>query len=111
FPDGSDPELAAATEATLLANDVGSYQNCYRVFATADADISPELGRITAPSLAITGELDPGSTPGMARRLATAIPHCTAVVVPRARHMLPLEKPHEFAAALTTFIEGTFHDE
>ena len=111
FPDSGDTELAAATEATLLANDVRSYLNCYRVFATADADIAPELGAVTAPSLAVTGELDPGSTPEMTRRLAAAIPHSTAVVVPQARHMLPVEKPQEFAAALTTFIEGTFNDE
>ncbi|ALE07238.1 alpha/beta hydrolase [Arthrobacter sp. ERGS1:01] len=111
FPDGAAPELAAATAATLHANNVRSYLNCYRVFATADAEIAPELGRITMPALALTGELDPGSTPEMTRRLAAAIPNCAAVVVPGARHMLPAEQPREFAAALTTFIEGTCHDE
>ncbi len=47
-----------------------SFLNCYRVFATADAEIGPELGRITVPALAVTGEHDPGSTPEMTRRLA-----------------------------------------
>ena len=45
--------------------------------------IGPELGRITAPALAITGELDPGSTPEMTRRLASALPDCRAVDRPR----------------------------
>ncbi|WP_125612419.1 alpha/beta fold hydrolase [Specibacter cremeus] len=107
----ADPALVAATESTLLANNVQSYLNCYRVFATGDAEIGPELGRIAVPSLAITGELDPGSTPEMTQRLATAMPDCTAVVVPAARHMLPVEKPQEFAAALTTFIREKFNGE
>jgi (E)-2-((N-methylformamido)methylene)succinate hydrolase len=100
----TDPELVRETRATLLANDVASYLNCYRVFATADAEIGPELPRITAPALAITGELDPGSTPDMTRRLAAAMPDCRAVVVPGARHMLPVQRPQELVTALTTFI-------
>jgi (E)-2-((N-methylformamido)methylene)succinate hydrolase len=100
----TDPELVRATRATLLANDVASYLNCYRVFATADAEIGPELPRITAPALAVTGELDPGSTPDMTRRLAAAMPDCRAVVVPGARHMLPVQRPQELVTPLTTFI-------
>ncbi len=101
---GTDPELVAETRATLLANDLTSYLNCYRVFATGDAEIGPELPRITVPALAVTGELDPGSTPEMTRRLAAALPDCRAVVVPGARHMLPVQRPQELVPPLTTFI-------
>jgi (E)-2-((N-methylformamido)methylene)succinate hydrolase len=104
-----DPELVRRTEATLLANDVPSYLNCYRVFATADAEIAPELPRITVPSLAVTGEHDPGSTPEMTHRLAEAIPDCRAVVVPGARHMLPVERPQDLVTCLTTFIGERAH--
>ena len=104
-----DPDEVRRTEKTLLANDVRSYLNCYRVFATADAEIAPELPRITVPALAITGENDPGSTPEMTRRLADAIPGCRAVVVPGARHMLPVERPREFVTCLTTFIGERAH--
>jgi pimeloyl-ACP methyl ester carboxylesterase len=104
-----DPELVRRTEATLLANDVPSYLNCYRVFATADAEIASELPRITVPSLAVTGEHDPGSTPEMTHRLAEAIPDCRAVVVPGARHMLPVERPQDLVTCLTTFIGERAH--
>jgi pimeloyl-ACP methyl ester carboxylesterase len=100
----TDPDMVRETRATLLANDVASYLNCYRVFATADAEIGPELPRIVTPALAVTGELDPGSTPEMTRRLAAAIPDCRAVVVPGARHMLPVQQPRELVTPLTTFI-------
>lgn len=101
-----DPLAVQATESTLLANDPTSYVNCYRVFARGDADIAAELSRISVPSLAITGELDPGSTPQMTRRLAREIPDCRAVVVPGARHLLPVQSPQPFADALVSFIGG-----
>jgi (E)-2-((N-methylformamido)methylene)succinate hydrolase len=99
-----DAEQVNRTKATLLANDPDSFLNCYRVFATADAEIGPELDRITVPALAVTGECDPGSTPEMTRRLAAAMPNCRAVIVPGARHMLPVERAQEFVDCLSTFI-------
>ncbi len=95
------------TEETLLANDLVSFLACYRVFATGDADIAPDLGLITVPALAITGSEDPGSTPEMTERLAAAIPGCRAVVVTGARHMLPVERPGELADHVTHFIESS----
>jgi len=106
---GTDPDLVRGTRATLLANDVPSYLNCYRVFATADAEIGPELPRIATPALAVTGELDPGSTPDMTQRLAATLPDCRAVVVPGARHMLPIQRPRELVTPLTTFIQERGH--
>jgi pimeloyl-ACP methyl ester carboxylesterase len=101
-----DPVTVKQIEATLLANDVRSYVNCYRVFAHADAEIAPELSQIAAPALAITGELDPGSTPEMTHRLAAALPRCETVIVPGARHMLPLQTPQPLIDSLVSFIGG-----
>lgn len=92
------------TEATLLANDPESFLHAYRVFATADAELAPELRRVEAPALAVTGEDDPGSTPEMTRRLAAALPDCRAVIVPGARHMLPVQRPDALVECLTAFI-------
>ncbi|MCR8669548.1 alpha/beta fold hydrolase [Agrococcus sp. HG114] len=109
FPHDTEvpPATIVATERVLLANDRASYLHAYEVFATGDAVIAPELHRITAPTLAITGELDPGSTPEMTARLAAAVPGARALVVPGARHMLPVEDAPALAAALTAFIDET----
>jgi (E)-2-((N-methylformamido)methylene)succinate hydrolase len=104
-----DAEQVRRTEATLLANDTDSFRHCYRVFATADAEIDAELHRITVPALAVTGECDPGSTPEMTRRLEAAMPNCRAVIVPGARHMLPVERPRELFDCLSTFIGEYAH--
>ncbi|MEZ0165921.1 alpha/beta fold hydrolase [Kineococcus sp. LSe6-4] len=108
FPadDGVDPDLVRRTEKTLLANDTTSYLRCYRVFATADAELADELARITVPALAVTGDLDPGSTPDMTRRLAEAVPGCRAVVVPGARHLWPAQRPADLLSHLVPFLEG-----
>lgn len=103
------PEWVERTRATLAANDRDSFLRCYRVFATGDAEVGPDLGRITAPALAITGDEDPGSTPEMTHRLAGAIPGCRAEVVPHTRHMLPLERPGALAAAITALIGDQIH--
>ncbi|WP_281404632.1 alpha/beta fold hydrolase [Streptomyces javensis] len=92
-----DPELARQVLDTLLANDRASYLACYRVFATADTGLWRWLPRIAAPTVAVTGERDPGSTPAMSHRLAERIPGARAVIVPGARHLLPLECPRELA--------------
>ncbi|WP_336158696.1 alpha/beta fold hydrolase [Amycolatopsis sp. VC5-11] len=109
--DGTDvsADRIRATEATLEANDPASFARCYRVFATADAEIGPRLGEIRAPALAVTGELDPGSTPEMTRRLAEAVPDCAAEVIPGARHMLPVQNPRELVTCLTAFIGRCSH--
>ncbi|GAA2325408.1 alpha/beta hydrolase [Streptomyces cuspidosporus] len=103
------PAWVARTESVLRANDVRSFLTCYRVFATADAELGPDLGAITVRALAVTGGDDPGSTPEMTYRLASALGDCRAVVIPRTRHMLPVERPEAFVSTLTTFIGEPAH--
>ncbi|TGD31510.1 alpha/beta hydrolase [Brevibacterium sp. S22] len=91
----------------LFANDPVSYRHAYAVFATGDRELAPRLGEITAPTLAITGELDPGSTPEMSRRLAERIPDTRVVVVPGARHMLPVTHAEVLAGHLGALIDST----
>lgn len=110
---GTPDALAAAraqAREMLHANNFDSYLHAYRVFATADRELAPMLGRITVPTLAITGELDPGSTPDMTRRLAQRIPGARAEIVPNVRHMLPIEREDAFVNALELHlrsVEGT----
>ena len=106
YPDGQgmDQDRIEQTRTTLLSNDVESYLHAYHVFATADAALGPDLGQIAVPSLAVTGELDPGSTPDMTRRLGEAIPGSRTAIVPGVRHMLPVEQPAELARIIHHFI-------
>jgi pimeloyl-ACP methyl ester carboxylesterase len=100
-----EPELADEVRATLLANDLRSYLACYAVFAEADAELWPRLPELAAPTLAITGARDTGSTPAMTRALADRIPAARAVVVDDAGHLLALERPDELAERILEHLE------
>lgn len=102
-----EPELVEAVRRTMLANEPSSYLAAYHVFATGDRETGPLLRTISAPTLAITGSDDPGSTPEMSHRLAEAIPDAHAEVVVGARHLLPLERPRELSEALIKHFERT----
>ncbi len=102
-----EPGLVQYLRTTLLANDLGSYLACYRIFATADAELADRIRDIPTPTLAITGSHDPGSTPGMTEHLATAIPHARAVIVPGAQHLLPLERPARLCTEIHTHLTRT----
>lgn len=95
--DGGAETLREETRPVLLTNDPDSYRHAYAVFATGDQEVESRLGEVTAPNLAITGELDPGSTPEMSHRLAERIPDTSVVIVPGARHMLPVTHPEVLA--------------
>ncbi|MFA4840554.1 MAG: alpha/beta fold hydrolase [Agrococcus sp.] len=96
--------------AVLERTDVESFVHAYEVFATGDRDIADELERISAPTLAITGELDPGSTPQMTTRLAAAIPGARQRVVDGVRHMLPVQAPDVLVDELMQMINDAEGD-
>jgi pimeloyl-ACP methyl ester carboxylesterase len=52
----------------------------------------------------MTGELDAGSTPQMARWMADAIAGAELCTVPGARHMMPVEHEAEIANILRRFL-------
>lgn len=102
-----EPDLVQQLRTTLLANDPESYLTAYRIFAAADVDLADQLATITTPTLAITGAEDPGSTPEMSEHLAATMPHCHAVVLPEAKHLLPLEQPTRLCAEIRTHLSRT----
>jgi (E)-2-((N-methylformamido)methylene)succinate hydrolase len=100
-----DPHVVEEVRHRMLANDRASYLACYRLFAEADSEVAELQRLILAPTLVMTGEHDPGSTPAMAHRLGQAIRDTrSVVVVPGARHLLPLERPDAVTSALAMFI-------
>ena len=95
-----EPGLVARVRAVLAGNRRASYLACYAVFARADAELWPELPRMVPPVTAVTGADDPGSTPAMSEALAARVPDGRAVIVPGARHLLPLERPDAVRTAI-----------
>jgi pimeloyl-ACP methyl ester carboxylesterase len=84
----------------METNDVAAYAAAYAVFATADAELAPAIGRIAAPTTVVTGAEDQRSTPAMARAMAERLQHARVQIVPGQRHMTPLEVPEAVAAII-----------
>ncbi len=95
-----EPELTEYLRTTMRRQHRPSYLHCYRIFAEADHQLWPLLPEITAPTLAITGAADPGSTPEMSERLAERIPRARAEILPGVRHLVPLEAPRRLVDSI-----------
>jgi pimeloyl-ACP methyl ester carboxylesterase len=98
------PEIMSQYEAILLGNDSSSFLSAYECFATADRELVGALSGFDRPTLAMTGELDTGSTPDMARKLAGMIPGAECSIIAGGRHMMPVEMSDEVNAVLRRFL-------
>jgi (E)-2-((N-methylformamido)methylene)succinate hydrolase len=98
-----NPDVIAKITAVLRSSRPESFLSAYACFAKTKLD---GLAGFARPTLVMTGELDTGSTPAMAQRLAAAIPGARASIVPQGRHMMPVELAEEINSKLAEFLEA-----
>ena len=101
---GANPDIMQKYEVMLRTNGATSFLSAYRCFATADEELGGALAGYPGPALVITGELDTGSTPAMAQKLAGTIPGAECIIVREGRHMLPIERAGEVNSILLQFL-------
>ncbi len=99
------PEIMNQYAALLRGNDAASFLSAYECFARADRDLVGMLAAFDRPTLVMTGELDTGSTPAMARKLAGMIPGAECSIIAGGRHMMPVEMPDEVNSVLRRFLK------
>ena len=99
------PEIMNQYEALLRGNDAASFLSSYECFAMADRELVGALATFDRPSLIIAGELDTGSTPAMARKLAGMIPGAGCSIIAGGRHMMPVEMSEEVNSVLRRFLK------
>ena len=75
-----------------------------RQFNATPFDLRPELGRVDAETLVITGRDDFICGPAAAQVLADGIPRSELVIVENAGHMLHVEQPAAYSAAVEAFL-------
>jgi pimeloyl-ACP methyl ester carboxylesterase len=75
-----------------------------RQFNATPFDLRPDLGRIDAETLVITGQDDFICGPAAAQVLAEGIPRAELVIIEQAGHMLHLEQPAAYSAAVEAFL-------
>ena len=102
------PDRVDAVRNRLLSNNLEAYLKAYRAFVEGDPLKPGEACSVPTHTLAVTGELDPGSTPAMTSALAVALEDCRAVILPGLHHIPPIEDPTAFVAVLRSFLEKPY---
>ena len=80
-----------AVRDRIASNDTDGYVIASDMYARADQETADMLRDIHMPTLVMGGALDMGATPAMVRGLAGAIAGANLHILPRQRHMLPIE--------------------
>jgi 3-oxoadipate enol-lactonase len=88
--------------ASMAALHKGSYIKTLK--ATTLYNRTAELDRIAVPTLLVFGEADTLTTPDMGRQMHARIKGAKLVVVPKSGHLVNLEQPDAFEAALEPFL-------
>ena len=63
-----------------------------------------DYGAPSMPSLVLTGDGDPGSTPRMASEMAQAMPNARAEIIQGAKHLGIIEEHRRFSDAVKGFL-------
>lgn len=101
----SHPELVEAVRSRIVTNDLDSYLKAYRLFVGWDQGLVEATTKVTAPLLALTGELDVGSTPAMSAKIASTVGNGRSRVLSGLRHLPPIEAPEKCVTALQEFLD------
>jgi 3-oxoadipate enol-lactonase len=88
--------------ASMAALHKGSYIKALK--ATTLYNRTAELDKIAVPTLLVFGEADTLTTPAMGQEMHSRIKGSKLVVVPKSGHLVNLEQPDAFEAALGSFL-------
>jgi 3-oxoadipate enol-lactonase len=88
----------------LLETDPQAWNSAWR--AISHIDTAPRLNEIGIPTLCIAGALDPASPPTALNEVARRIRNARLLVLPDTPHMMQVECPDLFAAAIEDFLSG-----
>ena len=88
-----------------LGNDPEAMAAILRMSTNSEFDLSPDLARITAPTLVIGCTQDGIRTPGMVAKVATSIPGAKYVEA-SSGHFMVVETPELFVELAVPFLRG-----
>jgi pimeloyl-ACP methyl ester carboxylesterase len=97
------PERLAAAQALMAGVPEATYRAVLPALVRFDRRAA--LPAIGVPTLVLAGEDDRTAPPAVAQRMAARIAHAECRVLPRTGHLLMLENPAAFDAALIDFVQ------
>jgi 3-oxoadipate enol-lactonase len=102
----AQPEAVARWRQRVVSTSTEGYvASCH---AVARVDTTDRLHLIKVPVLVIAGELDQGTPPAMAQRMAEALPNAQLTVLQDASHLSVLETPAAFTQVVLNWLQEKF---
>ncbi|WP_439548690.1 alpha/beta fold hydrolase [Falsiroseomonas sp.] len=101
-PDAAPDAFARALEAMQAVPD-DVYRDTLRCLTTFDR--RADMAKISVPTVLIAGDRDQAAPLKTMQRMAETIPGARIIVIPEAGHLIHLEKPAAFRAALRDALE------
>jgi 3-oxoadipate enol-lactonase len=95
-------DVVDAAVAVFLANPAHAYAQTCRMLGAFD--ITHALPRLKMPARIVVGEEDYATPVAMAEALHRGIARSSLTVLPKARHLTPLECPNQIAAQLQALL-------
>jgi 3-oxoadipate enol-lactonase len=96
------PEVLQRTLKVFVASDLDCYAATCQLLG--EVDTRAYLPAFRMPVAIVVGEEDYATPVDMARELHTAIPGSTLTIIPKARHLTPIEFPDRIASQLRALI-------
>jgi len=98
------PDLVARLQTMVTAADDEGYAGCCTAIAAMDQ--RPDLHRITAPTLVVSGAEDEAVPPEHQQAIAEGVPGARLLTLSPAAHLANLEQPDAVTAALIAHATG-----
>jgi 3-oxoadipate enol-lactonase len=98
------PDVVARLEAMVAGADDEGYAACCEV--VADVELRADLGRITAPTLVVSGADDQALPPEHQRVIADGIPGAELVALSPAAHIPTVEQPLQVTGAILGHLDA-----
>lgn len=99
------PQLLDRVRTWVADNDPDIYPQMYELLALADQGLETRIEAIECETLVMTGELDHGNSPAMARKMAEIIPNGRAEILPGLKHMALMERPEVVHSFMFPFLQ------
>jgi len=91
------------TTAIFVDNDFDCYAASCALLG--DVDVRPHLATFRMAVAIVVGEEDYATPVAMAQQLHEAIAHSTLTILPKARHLTPIERPDAIAAEIQSLLQ------
>ena len=102
--DSGRQDAIGKIERILSQTNPEGYARAYRVFAESGERFCGRLQDLQMPSLFMTAELDPNSSPAMSRKMANAAPKGYSAILADERHMASFVAPQKTNPVLASFL-------